>query len=208
MARFTEAVCRLCRREGLKLYLKGPRCDSAKCTFNRRDYAPGKRSWRRGRPSDYALQLREKQKVKRYYGLGERQFRHLFARAERTRGNTGFALLSMLERRLDNIIYLAGLALSRPAARQMITHGCVLVNGRRAKTPSQVLSNDDVVTIAVKENIQKLVGQARELSKSRTEPGWIEVTAKPPTIKVISVPAREDISVPAKEQLIVELLSK
>lgn len=208
MARLAQATCRLCRREGLKLYLKGPRCDSAKCAFNRRDYPPGKRSWRGGRPSGYSLQLREKQKVKRYYGLSERQFRHVFARAEKTRGNTGFALLSMLERRLDNVLYLSRLAASRPAARQIVGHGHVYLNGRRAKTASQVLKADDVLTFAGSEQIQKLVSESLELSKSRTPPRWIEVTDKPPVVKVISVPAREDISVPTQEQLIVELLSK
>jgi len=208
MARLMKATCRLCRREGVKLFLKGPRCESAKCAFNRRDYPPGKRSWRRGRPSDYALQLREKQKVKRYYGLGERQFRNVFARAERTRGNTGFALLSMLERRLDNVLYLSGLAASRPAARQMIAHGHVLLNDRRARTASQVLEPDDVITFSSSDKIQKMVKEALELSKSRTRPGWIDVTEKPFSVRLISVPAREDISVPTQEQLIVELLSK
>jgi small subunit ribosomal protein S4 len=208
MARLMEAKCRLCRREGLKLFLKGPRCDSAKCSFTKRDYPPGKRSWRHSRPSDYALQLREKQKVKRYYGLSERQFRVVFARASKIRGNTGFALLSMLERRLDNVLYLSGLITARPAARQMIVHGHILLNGRRASTPSQALKSDDVVTFSKDEGILKLVAQALEVTKTRSRPGWIEVVEEPASVRVISEPARDDISVPTQEQLIVELLSK
>ncbi len=208
MARLMEAKCRQCRREGLKLFLKGTRCDSAKCGFTKRDYPPGKRSWKHGRPSDYALQLREKQKVKRYYGLSERQFRVVFGRASKKRGNTGLTLLSMLERRLDNILYLSGLITARPGARQMIAHGHVLVNGRRARTASQILESDDMVTFSKDEEIQKMIVQSLEVTKTRTRPGWIEVTEQPPAIRVISEPARDDISVPTEEQLIVELLSK
>jgi small subunit ribosomal protein S4 len=208
MARLMAAKCRLCRREGLKLFLKGTRCESAKCAFTKRDYPPGKRSWRHARPSDYALQLREKQKVKRYYGLSERQFRAAFERAAKTRGNTGMALLSMLERRLDNVLFLSGLATSRPGARQLIAHGHVLLNGHRAKTASQVLKSDDVATLCPAEGIQKLVTQCLEMSKSRTRPGWIEVVEQPPSVRVIAAPSRDEISVPTEEQLIVELLSK
>jgi len=208
MARLMAAKCRLCRREGLKLFLKGTRCDSAKCAYTKRDYPPGKRSWRHGRPSDYALQLREKQKVKRYYGLSERQFRVVFARASKTRGNTGMALLSMLERRLDNVLYLSGLVSSRPAARQLIAHGHIIMNNRRSKTASQVLKSDDVVTFSKDEGIQKMVVASLEMTKSRTRPGWMEVVDAPPSIRVIAAPSRDEISVPTEEQLIVELLSK
>ena len=138
----------------------------------------------------------------------ERQFRHVFARAEKTRGNTGLALLSMLERRFDNVLYLSGLVASRPAARQMISHGHVYINGRRARTASQVLGVDDVATFSKGEDFQKLLAEHKELSKARTCPAWIEATEKPPEVRVLSVPTREDISVPTDEQLIVELLSK
>ena len=208
MARMLDGKCRICRREGLKLYLKGTRCDTPKCAITRRDYPPGKRTWRRGKPSDYSLQLREKQKVKRYYGVGERQFRSVFTRAARSKGNTGLMLLSLLERRLDNVLYLAGLTTSRTTARQMTTHGFVLVNGLRATSPGQVLDSDDVVTLAVREKMQKMVQEALELTKGRTRPAWIQVTEQPPSVKVLGEPAREDISVPTQEQLIVELLSK
>ena len=208
MARLMASKCRQCRREGLKLFLKGTRCDSAKCAYTKRDYPPGKRSFRRGRPSDYALQLREKQKVKRYYGLSETQFRVVFARASKTHGNTGMALLSLLERRLDNVLYLSGLVSSRPAARQLVVHGHIILNGRRSKTPSQVLKSDDVVTFSTDEGIQKMVAAALEMTKGRTRPGWMEVLETPPSIRVIAAPSREEISVPTEEQLIIELLSK
>ena len=208
MARLMEAKCRQCRREGLKLFLKGARCESAKCSFSKRDYPPGKRTFKRGRPSDYALQLREKQKVKRYYGLGEKQFRVIFERASMTRGNTGLALLSMLERRLDNVLYLSGLCAGRSAARQMISHGHVYLNGRRARTASQALKSDDVVTFGKGEDVQKLIAQALETTKSKTRPGWLDVVETPPAVRVISEPSRDEISVPTEEQLIVELLSK
>ena len=208
MARMTDSKCRLCRREGLKLFLKGTRCETAKCAFTRRDYPPGKRSFRHARPSDYSLQLREKQKVKRYYGLSERQFRAAFARASRTRGNTGMALLSRPQRRIDNVLYLSGLITSRNAARQLVGHGHVILNGHRARTASQVLKSDDVVTFETPEAIQKLLTQSLEVTKSRVRPGWMEVVEAPPSIRVIAAPAREEISVPAEEQLIVELLSK
>jgi small subunit ribosomal protein S4 len=208
MARLMEAKCRICRREGLKLFLKGARCDTPKCGFAKRDYPPGKRSWRHGRPSDYALQLREKQKVKRYYGLSERQFRVVFDRASKSRGNTGLALLSMLERRMDNVLYLSGLVSARSGARQLIAHGHILLNGRRSKTASQVLESDDVVTFDTDEGVQKIIAMSLETTKSRSRAGWIEVVEAPPSIKVIAVPARDEISVPTEEQLVVELLNK
>lgn len=208
MTRLMEAKCRICRREGLKLFLKGARCDTPKCGITKRDYPPGKRSWKHGRPSDYALQLREKQKVKRYYGLSERQFRAAFERASKVRGNTGLALLSMLESRMDNVLYLSGLITARSGARQLLVHGHVYLNGRRAKTASQVLRSDDVVTFSKDEGIQKLIAQSLETTKSRTRPGWLEVVEQPPSVRVIAAPSREEISVPTEEQLIIELLSK
>ena len=157
MARYTGPKCRLCRREGAKLFLKGSRCDTARCAFERRDFPPGMRSWGRRKVTPYGLQLREKQKVKRYYGVLERQFRLAFKRAERARGNTGENLLLTLERRLDNVVACVGFAASRSGARQMIRHGHILVNGRRVTIPSQEVAPGDEITVANREKSKALV---------------------------------------------------
>ena len=157
MSREAVTKCRLCRREGMKLFLKGSRCFTAKCAVVKRESPPGMHSWRRGKPSQYSHQLREKQKVKRYYGMRERPFRHLFRQAERARGNTGEAMLIMLERRLDNVLYLSGLASSRPNARQMIAHGHISVNGHRVDIPSFLVGPDDVIKPRDSEEANKQV---------------------------------------------------
>ena len=208
MSRHTGSKCRLCRREGMRLFLKGERCFTAKCSLAHRDSTPGMHTWRRGKPSQYTIQLREKQKVKRYYGLRERPFRHLFHRAERAPGNTGEALLTMLERRLDNVIYLAGFAASRVHARQMITHGHVTVNDHPVHVASFLVRQDDVIRPKASEKSIKEVKESIETSKFRETPAWLEVSEGPPLVTVRALPGREDVSVETREQLVVELLSK
>ena len=208
MSRHTGPKCRLCRREGTKLFLKGERCFTAKCAVTRRESAPGVHTWRRGKPSQYSIQLREKQKVKRYYGLREKPFRHLFHHAERAPGNTGEALLMMLERRLDNVLYLAGFAASRYHARQMITHGHVTVNGHRVDVGSFLVDQDNVIRPKGGEELVRKVKETLETTKYRDVPPWLTVSDDPPEITVRVLPGRDDISVETREQLVVELLSK
>lgn len=188
--------------------LKGARCESARCSFNHRDYPPGMHSWRRRKFSSYGLQLREKQKLKRYYGVLERQFRRFFAQAERQKGNTGENLLVLLERRLDNVVCLLGMAASRPMARQLITHGHIEVNGRRVSAPSRLVKPGDVIAPRQNERTGKLMAQALESTKGRAVPAWLEVNPEPLQGRVVRLPAREDISVEVREQLVVELCSK
>ncbi len=208
MGRDTGPKCRLCRREGMKLMLKGPRCESAKCAFNRRDYPPGMHAWRRGKFSAYGLQLREKQKVKRFYGILERQFRHYFQEAERQKGNTGENLLVALERRLDNVVHHLGMAVSRQQARQLITHGHIEVNGRRIAVPSHPVSPGDVIAPRRGEGTSALLGKVRELAKGSPVPKWLEVTEQPLQGRVVNLPNRDEVSIQVKEQFIVELCSK
>lgn len=208
MARYTGPKCKLCRREGMKLFLKGARCDTAKCALTRREYPPGMHSWRRGKFSEFGVQLREKQKVKRAYGILERQFRNYFRKAERAKGNTGENLLVALERRLDNVVFLAGLAPSRAAARQLVRHGHVFVNGRRVNIPSFSVKQHDEIKIQDKEKIRKLVARSLEITRGREKPGWIEVDGARQEVHVINLPTRDDVSVPVREQLIVEFCSK
>lgn len=208
MSRDTGPKCRLCRREGMKLFLKGERCFTAKCASTKRETSPGMHTWRRGKPSQYSNQLREKQKVKRYYSMRERPFRHLFHQAERAPGNTGEAMLQMLERRLDNVIYLAGFATGRAHARQLIVHGHLNVNGQRVSIPSFLVKQDDVITPKESEKSAKAVTESMELSKVREVPAWLEVSEQPLQITVRALPGRDDISVETMEQLVVELLSK
>jgi len=208
LARHTGPKCKLCRREGVKLMLKGPRCEGPRCSFNQRDYPPGMHSWRRRKFSSYALQLREKQKLKRYYGVLERQFRRYFAEAERLRGNTGENLLVLLERRLDNVVCLLGVAASRAMARQLIAHGHIEVNGRRVTVPSQLVEPGDVIAPRQNERTAKVVAQAREMTKGRPVPAWLEVNPEPLQGRVVRMPAREDVSIEVREQLVVELCSK
>ena len=208
MSRYTGPKCRICRREGMKLFLKGERCFTAKCAVVRRESMPGMHTFHRGKPSQYCTQLREKQKVKRYYGMREGPFRHLFHRAERMPGNTGQALVLMLERRLDNVIYHAGLAASRTLARQMVAHGLFTVGDRRVDVPSFLVKQDDVIKPVNTEKMKKLVKENMEKSGERETPAWIQVTEDPPTITVRALPGREDVSVETREQMVVEILSK
>ena len=208
MGRYTEAKCRLCRREGICLNLKGTRCETGKCAFKRRDYPPGMHAWRRSKFSAYGVQLREKQRLKRFYGVMEAQFRHYFEQAERAPGNTGESLLVALERRLDNVLYHLGLAASRPQARQMIVHGHIEVNGRKISMPSAPVKPGDVIIPRHREGTAKLVGLARESTKGRPIPAWLEITEEPLQGRVLALPTREDVSLPIREQLIVEFASK
>jgi small subunit ribosomal protein S4 len=209
LARYHGSVCRLCRREGQKLFLKGDRCFKDKCAIERRNTPPGQTHRRRGRKMEgYGLQLREKQKVRRIYGVLERQFRNYFKKAERMRGVTGENLLSMIERRLDNVVFRLGYAQSRNQARQWVVHGHVQVNGRRVDRPGfQVKPGDE---IALKEKSQKndFVVAAVESSKGRGVPEWLELNLETLRGQVVREPQRSDITFPIEEQLIVELYSK
>ncbi len=208
MARYVGSVCRLCRREGMKLFLKGDRCYSEKCAIEKRNYPPGVHGQGRTRFSDYGMQLREKQKVKRMYGLLERQFRRTFAQASRMKGRSGEQLLLLLERRLDNIVFRMGFATSRSEARQLVRHGHFLVNGRKAMTPSMILKAGWTVSLVEKSrSVARIVG-ALETVESRSIPQWIEVDKENFTGTLTQMPAREDITLPIDEQLIVELYSR
>ena len=208
MARTTGSVCRLCRREGMKLFLKGDRCFKEKCAFERRGYAPGQHGRRRTKVQAYGVQLREKQKVKRMYGVLERQFRNYFANAARRKGITGANLLQMLECRLDNVVYRLGFAFSRSAARQLVAHGHILVNGRRVDVPSSLVKAG--ATISLKEDSRKneVIKMCLDTAKGRGVPGWLDLDADRFQGTVRQLPNREDIALPIQEQLIVELYSK
>jgi len=211
MARYTGPVCRLCRREGMKLFLKGERCYAEKCAIEKRNVPPGSQQGRRRRPMKvmgYGLQLREKQKVKRTYGVLESQFRRYFAEAERQRGITGETLLQLLERRLDNVVYRLGLATSRSQARQLVRHGHFYVNGKRADVPSYSLKEGDAVSVRERSNKKASILYAMEEVKGRGIPGWLQFDASAMTGRVASLPTREQINLPVQEQLIVELYSK
>jgi small subunit ribosomal protein S4 len=211
MARYTGASCRLCRREGQKLFLKGTRCSTEKCAVSRRDFAPGQHGQGqvRKKESNYGTQLREKQKVKRLYGLLEAQFRHYFRIAAKSKGVTGIMLLQLLERRLDNVIFRMNLAASRAEARQMVQHGTVYVNGRRVDIPSFTVKVGNTVTVKPKkEPALKALKEKRESLTDRLIPKWIEVDKEGLVAKIVDVPKKEDIGFPIQEQLIVELYSK
>lgn len=208
MARYIGPQCRLCRREGEKLFLKGMRCDTVKCAITKRKYPPGQFTWGRGKLSKYGIQFREKQKVKRFYGILERQFRNYFRRAERQKGNTGENLLNMLERRLDNIVYLLSFAASRKSARQLILHGHITVNNKKVDIASYLVKVGDVIKPGNSEVSQNIVKANIELVKGRHLPAWVQFKADALEGVVTQLPTREDISVPVQEQLIVELCSK
>lgn len=210
MARYTGAVCRLCRREGEKLFLKGTRCSSPKCPFLRRSYAPGQHGQRRSRTklSNYGLQLREKQKVKRIYGVLERQFRKYFKIASKSKGVTGRILLQLLERRLDNVVFRLGFALSRPGGRQIVRHNFICINSRRVNIPSYLVDKDDVIQIKKKDRLQNKIKENIELAKDRTVPSWLELNPQELKAKILRLPEKEDIPSTIQEQLIVELYSK
>ncbi len=208
MARYSGADCRLCRREGIKLFLKGDRCYSDKCAVERRPYPPGMAGKKRPRDSEYRLQLREKQKAKRIYGVLEKQFRTYYKLATRMSGITGENLLRLLETRLDNVVYRLGFAASRDEARQMVRHGHFLVDGRRVDIPSYRVRPGQVISVAEKAKDLTVI-KAAIISSSKIEiPGWLEVDVEKLQGKVLSLPTREQIDAPVREQLIVELYSK
>lgn len=209
MAHYNGPVCRLCRREGVKLFLKGERCYSAKCSFDRRGYAPGQHGRARARFSEYRVQLREKQKVKRIYGILERPFRNYFERADRMRGVTGENLLQLLERRLDNVVYRAGWARSRAEARQLVRHGHLRVNGRRVDIPSFSVRVGDIVELKEASRTKGPVREGVEFQESLgLSVPWLDVDVKAFKATIARKPEREDITMPIDEQLIVELYSK
>ncbi|MBQ6951651.1 MAG: 30S ribosomal protein S4 [Clostridia bacterium] len=208
MARYTDSVCRLCRREGTKLFLKGEKCFSSKCAVSKRPTPPGQHGQARQRkPSEYGLQLREKQKARRAYGLLEGQFYRTYERASNMKGVTGENLLSLLERRLDNVIYRAGFAASRPQARQLVLHGHFQVNGKKVDIPSFEVEQNDVITVKVKSKEMELFKAAREGS-SRVVPKWLTVNADELTATVSALPARDDIDFSLQENMIVEFYSR
>ncbi|MEW6674657.1 MAG: 30S ribosomal protein S4 [Nitrospirota bacterium] len=208
MARYTEAQCRICRREGEKLFLKGDRCYTEKCAVERRRYPPGQHGQGRGKLSDYGIQLREKQKVRKTYGLLERQFRRYFHEAERRKGITGEILLQLLESRLDNVVYSMGFAPNRREARQLIAHGHFLVNGKKVNLPSYAVKAGDLVE--VKESSRDIPEINNSILKieHRGLPTWVEVDSANFKGKVLHIPSRDEIQLPIQEQLIVELYSK
>jgi small subunit ribosomal protein S4 len=208
LARYTESVCRLCRRENLKLFLKGERCYTDKCAIERRNYPPGQHGQGRPKFSEYSIQLREKQKVKRMYGLLEKQFRRTFAEASRTRGITGETLLVLLERRLDNVAYRLGFASSRAEARTLVRHGHVLVNGKKVNIPSYTVRAGDVVSIKEPSRQLGRVQSAMEGAQRRGVPDWAEVDRDAFSGKIKILPTRSDVTMPINEKLIVELYSK
>ena len=208
MARYTDSVCRLCRREGTKLFLKGEKCFSSKCAVSKRPTPPGQHGQARQRkPSEYGLQLREKQKARRAYGLLEGQFYRTYERASNMKGVTGENLLSLLERRIDNVIYRAGFAASRPQARQLVLHGHFQVNGKKVDIPSYEVDQNDVITVKVKSKEMELFKAAREGS-SRIVPKWLTVNADELTATVAALPVREDIDFSIQENMIVEFYSR
>ena len=209
MARYIGPVCRLCRREGMKLFLKGERCYTDKCAIEKRNVAPGQHGRaRKAKLVGYGVQLREKQKVKRIYGVLEDQFRRYFEAAERTRGITGETLLQLLERRLDNVIYRLGLATSRPQARQLVRHGHFQVNGRKVDIPSYSVKAGDVVSVIGRTQKNPTVEHAMEEVKGRGIPEWLSFDPNTVSGRIVSMPTREQINLPVQEQLIVELYSK
>lgn len=206
MARYTGPSCRLCRREGTKLYLKGERCYTDKCAVTKRGTAPGQHGARNGKISNYGLQLREKQKVKRYYGVLETQFRNYYAQAEKQAGITGENFLTILERRLDNVVYRLGFAASRKEARQLVRHGHFTLNGHKANIPSMLVKAGDVIAIKEKSMSSPKIKDIRE--KSVTAPKWLEADQDKMVGKIVTLPSREDIDLPIEEHLIVELYSR
>ena len=208
MARYRDSVCRLCRPEGQKLFLKGDRCFSNKCAIERRNFPPGQHGKRRAKILGYGIQLREKQKVKRYYGLVEKQFRLTFGQAERMKGVTGENLLSLLERRLDNVVHKLGFASSCAQARQLIRHGHVTLNGRKVNVPSILVQAGATVAIKEKSRKNPLITGAVDVAKSRGVPAWLELSADQFEGKVKTLPKRADVTLPVNEKLIVELYSK
>ena len=208
MARYTGAVCRLCRREGMKLYLKGDRCYTDKCAIARRNYAPGQHGQGRKKTSNYGLQLREKQKVRRIYGILEKQFRLYFVKAEKMKGVTGENLLSLLEKRLDNVVYRMGFGESRAESRQLVRHGHFTVNGKKVDIPSFQVSLNDLIAVKANSKSTEKFKELAEAAEAKNPPQWLSVNAEMMEARVISLPTREDIDMPIEEHLIVEFYSK
>lgn len=208
MARYTGAVCKMCRREGKKLFLKGDRCYTGKCSIERRSYAPGQHGQNRSKNSEYGLQLRAKQQARRYYGIQEGQFHKYFIMAEKKAGMTGENLLRICESRLDNVVYTLGWASSRAEARQLVTHGHFQVNGKKVDIPSYLLKAGDVVSIKAKSRDSVKIKAVLEANGSRPVPAWLDLNAEALEAKVVNLPDREQITTPVEEHLIVEFYSK
>jgi len=208
VARYTEAVCRHCRREGLKLFLKGERCYTDKCAIERRNYPPGEHGQARPKFSEYSIQLREKQKLRRIYGVLEDQFRRYFQQADRTKGVTGETLLQLLERRLDNVVYRLGFSTSRAEARQLVRHGHFRVNGRKVDIPSFSVRVGDQITVRDRSHKVTRIVESLELAQRRGVPEWLEIQPESFTGKVKALPTRADLTMPINEKLVVELYSK
>ncbi|MBO4816423.1 MAG: 30S ribosomal protein S4 [Clostridia bacterium] len=208
MSRYKDEQCRICRREGQKLFLKGSRCYSDKCSVTRRNYAPGEHGQGRKKLSEYGTQLREKQKTKSFYGVQEKQFRKYFEMAENKKGITGEILLQILESRLDNVVYRAGFGTSRAQARQLVNHGHFEVNGVKTDIPSYLVKPGDVITVRENKRDSKIIKENLEINSSKPIPEWLEKNSEKFEAKVIRLASREDVDLPVEEHLIVELYSK
>ncbi|MHC4477816.1 MAG: 30S ribosomal protein S4 [Planctomycetota bacterium] len=210
MGRYLDSSCKHCRREGMKLMLKGIRCETAKCPVEKkqRNLGPGMHSWRRGRASEYAVRLREKQKVKRYYGVFERQFMRYFHRAERMKGNTGENLLQLLERRLDNVVYKLNFAPSRKAARQLISHGHIYVNARKVDVSDYTAKVGDRMTVKGSDRSVKRVEHQLESNPNFSAQSWLQLDREGPHAMIVALPTRDDVQIPVEEQLVVEFCSR
>ena len=208
MSRYKDEMCRICRREGQKLFLKGERCYSDKCSINRRNYAPGQNGQKKAKLSEYGTQLREKQKTKAYYGVGEKQFRRYFEMAANSKEKTGDKLLSILESRLDNVVYRLGFASSRTQARMLVTHAAFDVNGKKVNIPSYLVKAGDVISVREIKKDNGTIKASVEANEARPVPTWLEKDAAKLSGKVVRLAAREDIDLPVEEHLIVELYSK
>ncbi len=204
----SQSVCRICRRAGVKLFLKGTRCEAPKCAIGKRDYPPGEHAWRRSKLSAYAIRLREKQKAKHYYGVREKQFMTYFHEADRQKGNTGNNLFILLERRLDNVLCRSGAAHSRAHARQMITHGNIEVTGRKVDRPSYLVSPGEVIAAHGPDRIKEAFGAVLEANRGREVPSWLEVDANAASIRMVRLPAGEEISEGFQAQYVIEICSR
>lgn len=208
MPRYRDTLCKICRREGTKLYLKGTKCDMAKCTLERRNFAPGQHGKRRSKLSEYGSQLREKQKLRRIYGIREHQFGLYFKKASQKRGVTGHNLLQLLESRLDNVAFRLGFCPGRQTARQFVRHGHIRVNGKKVNIPSYLVKAGDIISVKQKEKTKKAVANNIELTSARLSPEWIQIDKDNQKGTVLRLPERADINIPVDEHLIVELYSK
>jgi len=210
MGRYLESSCKQCRREGVKLMLKGFRCETAKCPVEKkqRNLKPGMHGWSRGRSSDYGVRLREKQKVKRYYGLLNKQFMIYFHKAERVKGNTGETLLQLLERRLDNVIYKLNFAASRKSARQLISHGHIHVNNRKVDISDYIVKIGDEITVKNREKSVNKIKQQLESNPNFTTQGWLQLDREKPKAVIVALPSRDEVQIPVEEQLVVEFCSR